>query len=356
MIKNTGSQKIGGQLITAADGSNFTGAVTVYVTGDAGSQALGSVGSGVCTHEGKGYHTYAPAQAETNYDLIAFTFIGSGAISSTVQVFTISYNPHDTVRLGLTALPNATADGAGGLPISDAGNLDLDTKLANTNEITAARMGALTDWINGGRLDLLLDAIPTVTPDAAGVAPTVAEIQAEMEEDGASILDTLRDDLADGGRLDLLIDAIKAVTDVIPNSGALTTIGTDTARLTAVRAAILTDWINGGRLDTLLDAIKAVSDSLTAAAATKLALSAGTMVTGTVSHDNTAASTTVFYSDDFTEATADHYNGRIVLFTSGVLIGQATSISDYALVSSEGKFTVVALTEAPADNVTFIIV
>jgi hypothetical protein len=58
-----------------------------------------------------------------------------------------------------TALPAAAADAAGGLPISDAGGLDLDTKLANTNEVTAARMGALTDWINGGRLDLILDAI-----------------------------------------------------------------------------------------------------------------------------------------------------------------------------------------------------
>lgn len=104
------------------------------------------------------------------------------------------------------AIPAVAADGVGGLPISDAGGLDLDAKLANTDEVTVARMGALTDWINGGRLDLLLDAI-------------------------------------------------KAVTDVLPDSGALTTIGTDTARLTAARAAVLTDWIDGGRLDLILDAI-----------------------------------------------------------------------------------------------------
>ncbi len=67
-------------MVTAADGSEFTGSVTVYVTGDAGTQAAGSVGSGACTHEGHGYHTYAPAQAETNYDLIAFTFTGTGAV------------------------------------------------------------------------------------------------------------------------------------------------------------------------------------------------------------------------------------------------------------------------------------
>src|SRR3972149_5828892 len=37
-----------------------------------------------------------------------------------------------------TALPDAAADAAGGLPISDAGGLALDMKLAETNEITAA--------------------------------------------------------------------------------------------------------------------------------------------------------------------------------------------------------------------------
>lgn len=62
------------------------------------------------------------------------------------------------------------------------------------------------------------DGANTTTP------PTVGEIQTELEENGASILDTLRDDLADGGRLDLLIDAIKAVTDALPDAGALTSI------------------------------------------------------------------------------------------------------------------------------------
>lgn len=70
-----------------------------------------------------------------------------------------------------TALPAAAAEAAGGLPVSDAGGLDLDTKLANTNEITAARMEALTDWINGGRLDLLLDAIKVVTDTQTAITP-----------------------------------------------------------------------------------------------------------------------------------------------------------------------------------------
>lgn len=70
-----------------------------------------------------------------------------------------------SVTRGLTgtALPAAAADAAGGVPISDAGALDIDAKLANTNEITVARMGVLTDWIDAGRLDTLLDLIKTKT-------------------------------------------------------------------------------------------------------------------------------------------------------------------------------------------------
>lgn len=102
---------------------------------------------------------------------------------------------------------------------------------------------------------------------------------------------------------------------------------------------------DAGGLD--LDAIKVVTDNMSAAATT--------MITGTVSWDNTNATTTVIYSDDVTEATADHFNGRLFVPTSGALLGQYTDITDYALDTGEGKFTVTALTEAPADNTTFVI-
>jgi len=96
-----------------------------------------------------------------------------------------------TRGLAGTALPAAAADAAGGLPISDAGGLDLDSKLANTNEITAARMGALTDWIDGGRLDLILDAAATAAelakvPKSDGTATwnatALASIQSEAND------------------------------------------------------------------------------------------------------------------------------------------------------------------------------
>ena len=98
------------------------------------------------------------------------------------------------------------------------------------------------------------------------------------------------------------------------------------------------------------------TNAMTSAIAAKLALSANTIVAGTVSHDVTAASTTIFYSDNITTAAADHYNGRYVFFTSGTLENQMTDITDYEVEAGEGKFTVTALTSIPADDVTFIII
>lgn len=207
-----------------------------------------------------------------------------------------------TRGLSGTALPDAAADAAGGLPISDAGGLDLDAKLAATNEVTAARMGALTDWIDGGRLDLIVDAILIDT----------AEIGAE----GAGLTEA-------GGTGD---------------------------QFTAVTGRLPATLVNG-RMDST---VSAINDDTAAAA--RLALSAAQIIPGTVDSTAFAPTTTEFEADDITEATAQHYNGRVIIFTSGVLIGQATSISNYSLATGRGHFTVVAMTEAPGNNDTFIIV
>jgi hypothetical protein len=101
MRRNVAGQFVGAQMITASDGSAFTGAVTVSVTGDAGTQAAGSVGSGACAHEGNGFHTYAPAQAETNYTHVAFTFTGTGAVPVTVQIYPVSYDASGRLDVGM---------------------------------------------------------------------------------------------------------------------------------------------------------------------------------------------------------------------------------------------------------------
>ena len=90
----------------------------------------------------------------------------------------------------------------------------------------------------------------------------------------------------------------------------------------------------------------------------KLEASAGQIIKATVDTvTNThTPTTTEFQADDITEATADHYKGRVVVFTSGVLAGQSAYISSYAAVGGIGQFTVPSMTDAPSNNDTFIIV
>ena len=88
---------------------------------------------------------------------------------------------------------------------------------------------------------------------------------------------------------------------------------------------------------------------------TNMAASALGIVTGTSDNTGFTATTTVM-DTTITEATADHFNGRVIVFTSGALAGQATLITDYALTSGRGRFTFSALTEAVPNTTSFVIV
>ena len=55
-----------------------------------------------------------------------------------------------------------------------------------------------------------------------------------------------------------------------------------------------------------------------------------------------------------TEVSDDHYNGRIIIWTSGALSNQATNITDYD--GGSKKLTFTAVTEPPGDGDSFVIV
>lgn len=154
-------------MIDASDGSAFTGSVTVYVTGNGGTQAAGSVGSGACTDENNGFYTYAPAQAETNYDHVAFTFIGTGAIPVTVQVYphvayatdaalaTVDTEVGD-IKTKTDYLPSATAGASGGLFIagSNAGTtVDFTGNLSGSVNSVTTGVTLADDAITASKYD-----------------------------------------------------------------------------------------------------------------------------------------------------------------------------------------------------------
>ena len=150
LIKNTAGQKIGAEMVSATDGSAFTGSVTVSVTIDAGTQATGSVGSGACAHEGNGYHTYAPAQAETNGQLVAFTFTGTGAVPATVQCFTVGYD--ETAAVVPANVVQVSGDARGAVIVSGtaAAIANGSITLASGQGTTLAGVESLLVVLTGG--------------------------------------------------------------------------------------------------------------------------------------------------------------------------------------------------------------
>lgn len=192
MKKNVSGQFVGAQMINATTGAAFTGSVTVSVTGDAGTQATGSVGSGACTHEGNGYHTYAPAQAETNYDLVAFTFTGTGAVPVTVQIYTSFPQTGDNyARLGAPAGASVSADVAAVKAVLPAalvsGRIDASVGAMAANVLTATAIDA----------------------DAFTAAKFAADVTTELQSGlaTAAALSTV------AGYIDTEVAAIKAKTD-----------------------------------------------------------------------------------------------------------------------------------------------
>ena len=135
----------------------------------------------------------------------------------------------DFIDTEIAAITAAVITNAAGADIAaDIIALKAETVLivGDTNELQG-------DWVNGGRLDLLLDAIPTT---------------AMRGTDGA-LTDKAGFSLSTAGILAVWHQAMSAVV----TAGSAGKLLKD--EITSARMATLTDWINGGRLDLLLDAI-----------------------------------------------------------------------------------------------------
>ncbi len=122
-----------------------------------------------------------------------------------------------------------------------------------------------------------------------------------------------------------------------------TDVETDTADIQARLPAALTAGGNMKADALALDGSTAAATDLKTSA---LTIVRGAAVTGTLS--------TTQMTTDLTEATDNHYNGRRLLWTSGVLIDQATAITAYN--GTTKMLTYTTTTEPPSNTDTFVIV
>lgn len=162
MRKNVSGQIIGAEIV-ATNGTAFTGSVTCYVTIDNGTQTIGSIGSGICAHKGNGYHSYTPSQTETNGNHIAFTFIGSGAVPATQQVYTIGYDPQTAISNILADTSELQTDNIPGTLSTMDGKID--SILADTNELQTDDVPGLIGALNDVSLAAINAEVDTALSD-----------------------------------------------------------------------------------------------------------------------------------------------------------------------------------------------
>lgn len=143
-------------------------------------------------------------------------------------------------------LPNAAADAAGGVPISDAGGLDLDAQKVNIDDIETDTNELQVDWVNGGRLDLLLDAIPTTAmrgTDSAALASEVTATRMSELDDSAGKLVAVAD------LIKTAADAIKLETDKLTLGDAGAGVAGSLIEELEDIIALLPAALVGGRMD-----------------------------------------------------------------------------------------------------------
>jgi len=254
------------------------------------------------------------------------------AVGDSVEIFSSSAftNVHTVNRTAQTAgdIPAlvTTADSA-----IDAVQADLDNATDGLGALKALIDTVNTDLSNGtdglGALKTLID---TVNTDLGNGTDGLGALK--------TLIDAIQTDLDNGtdglGALKTLIDAVQSTANNVE---------TDTQDIQTRLPAALT---GAGNIKSDMLAV----NGDTAAAAMLEALMDG----GILAQVNAGTpTTTTFIGDGFTEATDDHFNGRLITWVTGALKGQQTAITDYD--GGTQLFTVDLMTEAPADDDWFVI-
>ena len=190
-LKNTSGQFVTFCMISKTDGTPVTGVTPTCRRCIDGTFAAGC---GTVTEDtGLGFYKYAMAQADTNGNNIGFRFIGTGAIDTVVNIVTTSLNPYDAVRAGLTALPNAVAEAAGGLFTRGTGAGQINQDANGRIDVNDVAFGGTAGTFSAGIPEVKVNNIAanaitatSIAADAIGAAELAADAVTEIQSGLAS--------------------------------------------------------------------------------------------------------------------------------------------------------------------------
>lgn len=182
------------------------------------------------------------------------------AVAGDAMTLTSAYDSAKTAASATALASLVTTVGVAGAGLTDLGgfsttakgqiNAEADTALSDAG-VTLARMGALTDWIDGGRLDLILDAILADTgTDGVVVADLSAAICNKLADHVRRRTQANVEASANGDTLDLSSQygAIQQMQESAVSGGTLTvkkTDGTTTLGTKTVTSSSSADPITG---------------------------------------------------------------------------------------------------------------
>ena len=301
--------------------------------------------------------TITTAQVNTECDT-ALTDYGALKPSGTLAVCTTNTDMRGTDNAALASVLGALADAAGsGDPTTSDTVMKYLKQLVNvlvgTDGVTT--FPAEASPANAVSLSEVLSAIHADVTGLAGSAMRGTDSAALASEVTAARMSEL--DAGTSGKMANQVDIIETDTTSLNDTKITTTRANNldnldaaiTTRSTITPAQVNAEVDNALNTDltTVTLTLNSINDVLNNIRGSASAIVPFTVDTTTNSHTPT---TTVFQADDITEATADHYNGRLVMWLTGNLKHQFAKVDDYESVGGIGQFTVPAMTEAPANN------
>ena len=330
MRKNTTGQYVAFQAISKTDGSDvITGTPVVYYTIDGGTQAQTTA---TAVHEGNGQWSVALSQSETNGDHIVFSFVLTGAVTQTVNVYTLDA---DLTNLDVAVSTRSIFDAS-----TDTVTTDAASRTASQADVsslaTAASIAALNDFdpVNDVVARVTLVDTTTSNTDMRGtdgantVAPDNASIAAILTDTGT----TIPASISALNNFDPATDQVIVSTNNDKTGYALSSAAND-----AIGAAFLAYTLTKGSPGTIERAFWQ-------------SLKATQLTDGEVSGTPTASA-----FDTNLTAVSGAYDHLLILFTSGSLAGEARPIDSYS--ATNGRITLQEpLTAAPSASDEFIIV
>ena len=394
MRKNTTGQYVAFQAISKTDGSDvITGTPVVYYTIDGGTQAQTTA---TAVHEGNGQWSVALSQAETNGDHIVFSFVLTGAVTQTVNVYTLdadltnldvavstrstvaatdivsggaittSGGAVSNVTLVATTTTNTDMRGTDGANTVAPDNASIAAILVDTGTDIPASIAALNDFNPStdtvSNVTTVGSVTNPVTTDAASRTASQADVSALATSAEIAALNDL-------SQADVRTAVGLASANLDTQLGDIPTVSEFNARTLVASAYFdpttdaVTVGTNNDKTDYALSAAsrQAIGDDFLSHVITKgsagtierafwQSLKATQLADGEVSGTPTASA----FDTNLTAVTGA-YDHLLILFTSGSLAGEARPISSYS--ATNGRITLQEpLTAAPSSTDEFIVV